>query len=69
MKNTITYIKHWQHSGKKIAIYCAGRHGVLFLEILRKCGVKIDVFFDRAPEKWGKEVSDGIYCRRNETHS
>ena len=62
MKNTITYLKCWQNNGKKVAIYCAGRHGLLFSEILKRCGVRIDVFFDSSSVKWGEEIDDGVYC-------
>lgn len=63
MKNAITYLKEYQRNGGQVAIYCAGRHGILFSEILQMCGIQINGFFDNNPEKWDIEISTRICCR------
>ncbi|MBR5316791.1 MAG: DUF616 domain-containing protein [Lachnospiraceae bacterium] len=47
---------------KKIALICAGLHGILFYEILKICGIKVDCFIDNSKDKWGKVIVDDIQC-------
>ncbi|MCI8672351.1 MAG: DUF616 domain-containing protein [Lachnospiraceae bacterium] len=61
-KNSIAFLEQQKNNRKFIAIYCAGQHGVLFSEILKACGLEIDVFLDSNKSKWGHEIIDGIYC-------
>lgn len=63
MENGVEYLKTEQNAGRRVAIYCAGRHGVLFAELLKLCGVTTDVFFDSDCKKWGNIIHDDIFCR------
>lgn len=62
MNRVIAYLRTVESSGKLVAIYCAGRHGILFADILKMCGVSINAFFDSDCKKWGNVIHDGIYC-------
>ena len=62
MKPNIKFLKKEQNIGKQIAIYCAGTHGLLFAQVLEKCQIKTDIFFDSNNNKWGEEIYEGIFC-------
>ena len=55
-------LKMQQAGGKKIIIYCAGLHGILFYNVLKICGIEVDFFSDSDRGKWGTAVVDGIVC-------
>lgn len=42
--NRIEEIKRRQKDGKKIIIFCAGLHGILFYNVLKVCGIAVDFF-------------------------
>lgn len=63
MEYCIEDLRIEKSKGKRICIYCAGTHGILFSDILRMCGIEIDYFLDSSSDKWDKEISNGIYCR------
>ena len=42
--------------GKKVIIYCAGLHGILFYRVLKACGIFIDFFSDSDSRKWNMIV-------------
>lgn len=50
--------------GKKVIIYCAGLHGILFYRVLKACGIFIDFFSDSDSRKWDMDIADGIICIR-----
>jgi len=50
------------NSNRKLILFCAGVHGVLFYKILKKCNIKVDFFSDNFDEKWGKIVIDDVKC-------
>lgn len=62
MGSDIKSLREWKKLGKKIAVFCAGRHGVILFELLGKCNISADCFFDSAEEKWGKRITDGCIC-------
>lgn len=62
MNPNIKFLKKEQNIGKQIAIYCAGTHGLLFAQVLEKCQIKTDIFFDSNNNKWGEEIYEGIFC-------
>lgn len=47
---------------KRVAIYCAGTHGLLFSKICKMYGIRIDAFFDSDNDKWGSEIDRGVIC-------
>lgn len=47
---------------KKIALFCAGLHGILFYQILKICGIRVDCFIDNSKDKWGKIIVDDVKC-------
>ena len=47
---------------KKIAIFCAGTHGILFYEILKTCNIHINCFVDNSEDKWNKIIVDDVKC-------
>lgn len=51
-----------KQDGKKVIIYCAGLHGILFYDVLKICGVSVDFFSDSDSRKWGRTVVDGVVC-------
>lgn len=57
----IDSLKAWKRSGKKIALYCAGLHGQLFLLVLKLLGIEADFFLDNDKGKWNTKI-DGIAC-------
>lgn len=61
MHVTIDYLRQWQESGKKIAVYCAGTHGKHFSRILRLVGVRTSLYLDSDSGKWNTEI-DGVPC-------
>lgn len=65
---TIEFLKKWKNSGKKIAIYCAGAHGRLFLIILKMFGIEPDCFLDNDLRKWNTEI-EGITCYKPELYA
>lgn len=51
-----------KQDGKKVIIYCAGLHGILFYDVLKICGVSVDFFSDSDSRKWGRDIVDGMTC-------
>ena len=62
MRYDIKNLQIWRKQGKKIAIYCAGRHGAILFEILKKCNISADCFMDSNKDKWGKKIIDDCIC-------
>lgn len=58
----IKTLQAWKKQGKKIAIYCAGRHGTILFEILKKCSISADCFLDSNQYKWGQKIVDDCIC-------
>ncbi len=61
MQVTIEFLKDWKKQDKKIALYCAGKHGKLFARILRLLDIEPDFFLDNDKRKWNT-VIDGLIC-------
>lgn len=49
-------------AGRKLVLYCAGLHGVLFYNVLKVCGIMADFFSDRDSSKWGTVITDNLVC-------
>ncbi len=48
---------------RTVCIFGAGKMGTGFwYDMLHKLRIKVDYFCDNDPEKWGKEIKDGIKC-------
>lgn len=60
--NRIEEIKRQKKDGKKIIIFCAGLHGILFYNVLKVCGIAVDFFSDSDRSKWEKTVVEDIIC-------
>ena len=60
--NRIEEIKRRQKDGKKIIIFCAGLHGILFYNVLKVCGIAVDFFSDSDRGKWEKTIVEDIIC-------
>lgn len=58
----IDRLKMQQAGGKKVVIYCAGLHGILFSNVLKICGIAVDFFSDSDSCKWGTAIVDDIVC-------
>ncbi|HYF84374.1 MAG TPA: FkbM family methyltransferase [Clostridia bacterium] len=62
-ENNIKAWSDWNLSGNnKICFYGAGQVGNDTYKSILPLGVKVDFFCDSNPEKWGKEIVDGIKC-------
>ncbi len=57
----IQQITEWKSHGNKLAIYCAGLHGIMFNRIFEYLNIVVDVFLDNNEKKVGK-CFDGIKC-------
>lgn len=55
-------VKMQQVGGKKIIIYCAGLHGLLFYNVLKICGIAVEFFSDSDSRKWGITITDNVVC-------
>lgn len=58
----IDKLKMQKADGRKVIIYCAGLHGILFYNVLKICGIAVDLFSDSDRRKWGTAVVDDIVC-------
>ncbi len=59
---TLNALENWRKKGNQIAIFCAGKIGVAMYEILKRCGITADCFFDNDAQKHHQEIIDGCYC-------
>lgn len=55
-------LKRQKADGRKVILYCAGLHGVLFYNVLKICGIQVDFFSDSDSSKWGTAIVDDIVC-------
>lgn len=62
MRGDIKNLLDWKKQGRKIAIYCAGRHGTILFELLKKCSISADCFLDSNKDKWGQKVIEDCIC-------
>ncbi len=62
MKVDLEYLKKWQNTKNKVAIFGAGLFGQYAANILIKCGLVVDCFLDNNPDKWGSTICQDIVC-------
>ena len=55
-------LRRWTAEGKKIVLFCAGKHGVQIYKILQFCGIPVYAFSDMNPEKWNQNIVDQCRC-------
>lgn len=60
---TIQQLNDWKYKGGKIAIYCAGLHGISFKRLLENIGIFVDLFLDNDNLKIGTKIDD-VACVR-----
>jgi len=58
----LTRLKAQKKNGRKIIIYCAGLHGILFYHVMKVCGMCIDFFADSDSRKWGRTIAEDVIC-------
>ena len=62
---TLEEVREWIEEGHKVALYCAGTHGVHIKSLFHLCGIQVDCFLDNDVEKQGTWI-DGVLCENPE---